>query len=183
MSGLLIRGARVLDPASALDRQADIHIRDGRIAAIGAPSARPEPDQVLDAGGLVACPGLVDLCARLREPGAEHKADIRSEAAAAVAGGITTLVCPPDTDPVLDTPSVAELIHGRAQAATMARVLPLGALTLGLAGEQLSEMVTLVAAGCVGLSDGGRPVRNTLVLATFSLYVPAVDKLIILFLR
>lgn len=163
MTRLTIRGARVLDPATGLDQATDIHIADGRIAALGG-AAGFTPETVIDAGGLLAIPGLVDLCARLREPGAEHKADIRSEAAAAVAGGITTLVCPPDTDPVLDTPSVAELIHGRAQQAATARVLPLGALTLGLAGEHLSEMSHLHDAGCVGFSDGGRPVASTLVL-------------------
>jgi dihydroorotase len=121
-------------------------------------------DECIDAYGRIVCPGLVDLRARLREPGQEHKATIASETRAAARGGITTLCCPPDTDPVVDTPAVAELIHRRAELQGMARVMVLGALTQGLNGTHLSEMEALKREGCVGVSNALRPVTNTLVL-------------------
>ncbi len=178
MSRLTIHGGRVIDPQSGRDEVADLHIGDGRIVAIG-----PAPDGFaaearLDAAGQLVIPGLVDLAARLREPGATRKGGIIPEARAAAGGGITTLLQPPDTSPVTDTPSVVELIHSRAQSADGARVRPLGALTQGLAGERLAEMAALRDAGCPAVADGGRPVTNGLVLrraleyaATFSLPV------------
>ncbi|HEB98408.1 MAG TPA: dihydroorotase [Thiotrichales bacterium] len=161
---ILIHGGRVLDPASGVDGPAEVAIAEGRILAVG---ERPDgfaPDLEIDATGQLVCPGLVDLAARLREPGQEHKADIASETRAAVAGGITTLCCPPDTDPVIDTPAVVELIRQRAEAAGQARVVTLGALTQGLAGEQLAEMAALREAGCCGLTNLFRPLANSLVL-------------------
>lgn len=178
MNAWSIIGARVVDPASGRDEPLDLHIADGRILALGPPPPDFQPEYRLDATGLVACPGLIDLAARTREPGQTRKASIASEARAAAAGGITTLICPPDTQPVTDTPSVVELIRNRSEAAGGARVLPLGALTRNLDGEQLSEMVALNEAGCPGMSDGGRPVADSLVLrraleyaATFNLPV------------
>lgn len=159
-----IVGGRIIDPAHHLDRVQDLHIHDGRIAALGKAPDGFKAERTLDARGHVVCPGLVDLCARLREPGQQHKATIASETRAAAAGGITTLCCPPDTDPVIDTPAVAELIHQRAEQAGHARVLMLGALTQGLAGAQLSEMMALTEAGCVGVSNALRPVTNTQVM-------------------
>ncbi len=160
---LWIRNGRVIDPANKVDAVQDLWVADGRIAAIGKGPAGFHADRTLDATGLVVCPGLIDLCAHLREPGLEHKATIASETAAAASAGITTLVCPPDTDPVIDTPAVANLIQQRAQAAAKARVLTLGALTQGLAGTQISEMGALKAAGCVGVSNARRFITNTLV--------------------
>ncbi|RLK51402.1 dihydroorotase [Alkalispirillum mobile] len=178
MTAWSITGARVVDPASGRDEVLDLHIADGCIAALGKPPVDFQPERIYAADGLVACPGLIDLAARTREPGQTRKANIASEARAAAAGGITTLICPPDTTPVTDTPSVVELIRNRSHAARGARVLPLGALTRGLTGEQLSEMVALHEAGCPGLSDGGHPVTDSLVLrraleyaATFNLPV------------
>ena len=177
MSHLLIRGGRLLDPASGIDARLDLAIADGRVAAVGT-GLDFGADRILDATGLVVCPGLIDLRARLREPGAEHKADIASETRAAARAGITTLVCPPDTDPVIDEPAVVELIRHRAESAGQARVLALGALTRGLDGERLAEMAALGEAGCVGVSNAGRPLVDARVLyralayaATFGLTV------------
>lgn len=164
MTAVIVTGGRVVDPASGTDRVADVYIADGRVAAVGAaPSEFPDADRI-DAGGRIVCPGLVDLCARLREPGQTRKGSIDSETRAAVAGGITTVCCPPDTVPVIDAPATVELIRQRAAAANRAHVRPVGALTLGLAGEYLAPMGALAAAGCVALGQADRPVRDTHVL-------------------
>lgn len=164
MTRISIRGGRVVCPATGHDGIADVHVAAGRIAAVGKAPRGFHADTELDAGGKLVLPGLVDLCARLREPGAEHKATIASETAAAVAGGITTLCCPPDTRPVVDTPAVVELIHQRAAAAARADVCVLGAMTQGLEGEVLAEMQSLKAAGCRGVSDAGRAIASSEVL-------------------
>jgi len=161
---LRIRGGRIIDPANGVDRDGDLCVAEGRIVAIGATPDGFTPKREIDATGCVVCPGLVDLAARLREPGAEHKASIASEARAAAAAGITTVVCPPDTDPPVDTPAVVELIHQRAAAADQARVEVLGALTHGLRGAQLAAMGALAEAGCVGVSNAHQPIRDTEVL-------------------
>jgi dihydroorotase len=152
-----IRGARVVDPAGGRDEAASVWIADGRIAAIGKAPDGFRADETIEAKGLVACPGLVDLSARLREPGFEYKATLESEMAAAVAGGITTLACPPDTDPPLDEPGLVEMLTRRAAGFNGARVHPLGALTTGLKGERLAEMVELAEAGCIGFFQGNAP--------------------------
>jgi len=154
---LEVRGATVIDPASKHDAIASIHVADGKIAAIGKAPDGFRPDEVIDAKGLVACPGLVDLSARLREPGFEYKATLESELRAAAAGGVTTLACPPDTDPVLDEPGLVEMLRRRAASLERGRVHPLGALTVGLKGVKLAEMAELAAAGCVGFSQGNAP--------------------------
>ena len=164
MTRIVIRGGRLVDPARRIDRVLDVYLADGVVVAVGEPPDGFRADRELDAAGCVVSPGLVDLRARLREPGAEHKASIESETRAAVAGGITTLCVPPDTDPVVDTPAVAELIHQRAAAAGGARVEVLGALTQRLAGELLAEMGALTEAGCVGVSNALAPVANTEVM-------------------
>ncbi|MFP4496339.1 MAG: dihydroorotase, partial [Halochromatium sp.] len=158
---LTIANGRVLDPASGLDQITDLHLSGGRILALGPAPEGFEPQRLIDATGLVVCPGLVDLCARLREPGLEHKGTIESETRAAVAGGITTLCCPPDTSPVIDTPAVAQLIRRRAKTRGQVRVLPVGALTKGLAGQQISEMAALKEAGCPAVGNADHPIRNT----------------------
>ena len=173
-----ILNGRLIDPANGIDGQSDLHIADGRVAAVGAVPAGFEPDRTLDARGQVVCPGLVDLSARLREPGGEHKATIATETLAAAAAGITAVCCPPDTQPIIDTPAVAQLIAQTAERAGRARVIPAGALTQGLKGEQISEMAALKAAGCAVMSHGDRPITNTQVqrrameyAATFGLTV------------
>jgi len=158
-----IRNGRLIDPANSIDAERDLHIADGRVAAVGAAPAGFRADRTLDARGLIVCPGLVDLCARMREPGLEQKATIASETAAAAAAGITTLCCPPDTQPVVDTPAVAQLIAQTAERRGKARVIPAGALTQGLQGEQISEMAALKHAGCPVMSHAERPIKNTLV--------------------
>ena len=139
MRQAIING-RLLDPANTLEQVADLYIADGQIVGQG---TRPDgfvAEQTIDASDKIVIPGLIDLSARLREPGHEHKGNIASETSAAAAGGITTLCIPPDTDPIIETPAVAELITRRASDAGFARVLPVGALTAGLKGEQLAEM-------------------------------------------
>ena len=161
---ILIRNGRVVDPASGHDQTGDIAIAAGRIVGIGRVTADFTPNRTIDASGLVVAPGLVDLAARLREPGHEHEGMLESEMAAAVAGGVTSLVCPPDTDPPLDEPGLVEMLKFRARNLNQARLYPLGALTRGLKGEALTEMAELTEAGCVGFSQAEAPCRDTLVL-------------------
>ena len=160
----LIQNGRVIDPASGRDERADVAIAGGRIVAIGAVPAGFEAYRTIDAAGCVVTPGLVDLAARLREPGHEHEGMLESELNAAAAGGITSLVCPPDTDPALDEPGLVEMLKFRARKLSLCRLFPLGALTRGLAGEVLTEMAELTAAGCVGFSQAEVAVRDTQVL-------------------
>ncbi|MFO1266457.1 MAG: dihydroorotase [Rubrivivax sp.] len=165
---ILVRGGRVVDPASGRDEVADVAIAADRIVAIGDGTSGRLRDfaaeQVIDAGGLVVMPGLVDLAARLREPGHEHEGMLESELAAAAAGGVTSLVGPPDTDPVLDEPGLVEMLKFRARKLSRCRVFPLGALTRGLEGAALTEMAELTAAGCIGFSQADTAVRDTQVL-------------------
>ena len=161
---ILIRQGRVIDPASGTDRVADIAIATGRIIGIGHVPTDFAPNRVIDASGCWVVPGLVDLSVRLREPGQEHAGMLESETAAAVAGGVTSLVCPPDTDPVLDEPGLVDMLKARAEKLHRARLFPLGALTRGLQGEVLAEMVQLTERGCVGFGQADRPIVNTQVL-------------------
>ena len=159
---LLIANARILDPAGGFDGVGHVGIRNGKIAYLG--KARPKEKYVetLEGKGLWLMPGIVDLCARFREPGATYKASIASETAAALSAGITTAVLPPDTTPVVDTPSVMDRIHAKAQAAGPLDVRVLGALTRGLEGEALSEMSALKQAGCAGVSNAANGLRDSL---------------------
>ncbi|KRW69604.1 dihydroorotase [Pseudomonas sp. TTU2014-105ASC] len=173
-----ILGAQVIDPVSGRDEIADIFLQHGKIAAIGQAPAGFEAQQTIDAQGLIAAPGLVDLAVALREPGYSRKGSIASETLAAAAGGITSLCCPPQTRPVLDTAAVTELILDRARESGHAKVFPIGALTRNLAGEQLSELVALREAGCVAFGNGlsefasNRNLRRALeYAATFDLTV------------
>jgi dihydroorotase len=170
MTKLLISNGRVIDPASGHDAVGDVAIDDGRIVAIGKVDAGFAADRVVDARGLVVAPGLVDLAVRLREPGHEHEGMLASELAAAVAGGVTSLVCLPDTDPPLDEPGLVEMLRFRAGKLNRSRVFPLGALTRGLRGEELTELGQLSAAGCIGFSQAEAPLADTLVLMRALLY-------------
>ncbi|MBS1162319.1 MAG: dihydroorotase [Burkholderiaceae bacterium] len=144
---LVIRHGRLIDPASNHDAVADLYIADGRIAAVGGAPAGFAAEREIDARGLVVAPGLVDLCARMREPGAEGA--LKREMRAALAGGVTGVVCPPDTDPPLDEPGLVRMLRQRSREAAGARLYPLGALTAALKGEVLAEIETLAEAGCV----------------------------------
>lgn len=159
-----IKDGRLIDPKNGIDAQQDVFIAAGKVVGIGHAPAGFTANQVIDANKLIVCPGLVDLSARLREPGYEYKATLESEMAAAVAGGVTSLVCPPDTDPVLDEPGLVEMLKHRAKQLNMAHVYPLGALTRQLNGENLTEMCELTEAGCVGFSQADSPITDTLVL-------------------
>ncbi|MES2977685.1 MAG: dihydroorotase [Pseudomonadota bacterium] len=161
---LLIKNGRVINPATGFDQVADVAIAAGRIVAIGQVPAEFAPSRSIDAAGCIVMPGLIDLSARLREPGHEHEGMLESELAAAVAGGVTSLVCPPDTEPVLDEPGLVEMLKFRAEKLHQSRVFPLGALTRGLRGEALTEMVELTESGCVGFSQAEVPLENTQVL-------------------
>ncbi|MEW5709645.1 MAG: dihydroorotase [Pseudomonadota bacterium] len=159
-----VKGGRLIDPASGVDRIADLYIAAGRVAAVGEVPEGFHANRVIDAAGLIVCPGLVDLSARLREPGYEYKATLESEMQAAIAGGVTSLACPPDTDPPLDEPGLVEMLKHRARLLNQAHVYPIGALTVGLAGERLTEMSQLAEAGCVAFSQADVPIVDTLVL-------------------
>jgi dihydroorotase len=165
---ILISNARLVDPASGRDEAGAIGIDGERIAIVADANDRRlrdfDPARTIDARGAVLVPGLVDLAARLGEPGHEHAGLLESELAAAVAGGVTSLVCPPDTDPVLDEPGLVEMLKFRARGLNLARLYPLGALTRGLAGEALTEMVELTDAGCIGFGQADVAIRDTLVL-------------------
>jgi dihydroorotase len=159
-----IKNGRLIDPSNRTDAKQDLFIAAGKIVGIGQAPDSFVANQVIDASGLVVCPGLVDLSARLREPGFEYKATLESEMRAANAGGVTSLACPPDTDPVLDEPGLVEMLKHRAKQLNMAHVYPLGALTRQLAGAHLTEMCELTEAGCVGFSQADVAIIDTQVL-------------------
>ncbi len=172
---LIIQNGHIIDPANQRDEVNDLYIADGRIAAIGTAPPGFDDAELLDAAGHWVIPGLVELQARLREPGQEHKGTVASETRAAAAGGITTLCCPPDTDPVIDTTAVTEQLHHLAARSQRCRVLPIGALTQGLGGEQLSEMYELKQGGCVAVSNALRPIADTLVMRRALQYAATLD--------
>jgi len=181
---LLLKNARVLDPANRMDQVADILVEQGRIAAIGQQLAAGEQTKVLDLTGKTVMPGLVDLAARLREPGYEYRGTLESELNAAMAGGVTSLVLPPDTDPVLDEPGLVEMLKHRTRQFDHVSLFPLGAMTVGLKGEVITEMGELSEAGCIAFSQADRPVVDTNVLLRamqyarsfgFSLWLRAMD--------
>lgn len=165
---LSILNGRLVDPANGVDRLADVHLAQGRVLALTDPGAAPPTGFVaaraIDARGLVVAPGLVDLAVRLREPGNEYLATLQSEMRAALVGGVTSLSCPPDTDPPLDEPGLVQMLKHKARGLSGANLYPLGALTLGLRGEVITEMAELAESGCVGFSQSGVPVLDTLTL-------------------
>ncbi len=163
-TNILIQGGRVVDPASGFDEIADLALANGVVVGLKNIAADFQPQQTIDASGCIVAPGLIDLAVRLREPGHEHERMLASEMAAAVAGGVTSLVCPPDTDPVLDEPGLVEMLRYRAEKLQQSRVYPLGALTRNLAGETLTEMLQLTEAGCVAFTQAEVPLANTQVL-------------------
>lgn len=161
---ILIKNGRLIDPKNNIDAMRDVYIAAGKIVAIGAAPAGFTANRTIDASGKIVCPGLVDLSARLREPGFEYIATLESEMDAACAGGVTSLACPPDTDPPLDEPGLVEMLKYRARTLNKARVYPIGALTAGLKGSQLTEMAELRDAGCVAFSHADVPLTDNQVL-------------------
>jgi len=176
---ILISGGRVIDPTQQWDEVADLYVQNGEIAALGQAPEGFVADEVIDASGQVVCPGLIDLCTHLREPGYTQKGTIASETAAAAAGGITTLVTTPDTQPIVETAAVAELIQDRAADLGFARVLPMGALTRGLEGEQLAPLHGLASSGCVAFTNMRRAVSNSQTLMRCLEYAATHDLLVV----
>ncbi len=170
-----IKNGRLIDPASGTDANKDVFITAGKIAAIGSAPNGYSANRIIDAHGLVVCPGLVDLAVRLREPGFEYLATLESEMDAAVAGGVTSLACPPDTDPPLDEPGLVEMLKFRAKNLNQAHVYPVGALTLGLKGTHLTEMAELNDAGCVAFSHADAPLTDTQLLLRALQYAATFD--------
>lgn len=161
---ILIKNGRLIDPANQLDQQQDVYIADGKITGLGQAPQGFKADKTIDATQLIVAPGLVDLSARLREPGFEHIATLNSELHAAVAGGVTSLACQPDTEPTLDEPGLVEMLKHRAKTLNLTHVYPLGALTTQLLGKTLTEMCELTEAGCVGFTQADNPIIDTQVL-------------------
>ena len=159
-----IKNGRLIDPKNSIDTVRDVYIAAGKIVAVGAAPDGFTANRTLDATERIVCPGLVDLSARLREPGFEYIATLESEMDAACAGGITSLACPPDTDPPLDEPGLVEMLKYRARNLNKARVYPIGALTAGLKGLRLTEMAELRDAGCVAFSHADVPLTDNQVL-------------------
>ena len=170
-----IKNGRLIDPASGVDAKQDVFIAAGKIVGIGAAPNGYNANRTIDASGLVVCPGLVDLAVRLREPGFEYMATLESEMNAAAAGGVTSLACPPDTDPPLDEPGLVEMLKFRAKNLNQARVYPVGALTLGLKGTHLTEMAELTDAGCVAFSHADAPLTDTQLLLRALQYAATFD--------
>jgi len=166
MSNLVIRGGRVIDPSRNSDGPADVLIRDGKIDAVGRNIPVEQTTTVIDAAGKIVAPGLIDLHVHLREPGFEHAETIASGAAAAAAGGFTAVCAMPNTDPVTDSLATVGFVVRQAIRAGQARVYPIGAVSLGQKGEQLTEFGELVQAGAVAVSDDGKPVRSSHLMRT-----------------
>jgi len=178
---LLIRDGLVVDPVALTSRRLDLYLENGKLIAIGAPPDAFKPDQTIDVDGQWIMPGLVDCQARLRDPGQPEKANIESETGAAIKNGITTLCIPPDTQPVIDNSATVELIHHRNEVyGHQARVYPIGALTRGLDGEQLSNMASLKVNGCIAFSNATRPLANNLVQRRAMDYASGQQSLVII---
>jgi len=170
-----IENGKLLDPSNKLDQKQDLFIADGKIVSLEKKPDDFNPDLVINAKDKIVLPGLVDLCARLREPGFEKKGNFDSELYAANSSGITSISVPPDTTPVIDTPAVVEFIHQRARETNRANIFPLGALTQKLKGEQLAEMYLLKEAGCIGVSNALNAIENTEVLRRAFEYANSCD--------
>lgn len=172
---VLLRGGRVVDPEQELDRVLDVLLAGGRVARLGEGLEAPEGAEVVDCDGLVVTPGLVDVHVHLREPGGEHKETIASGSRAAAAGGFTAVCAMPNTDPVIDSPATVGFVAAAGRAAGAARVYPVGALSIGQKGEQLTEVGELVEAGAVGVTDDGNPVMDSGLMRRALEYAQAFD--------
>lgn len=175
MKNIAILGGRLIDPLNNTDQHADLYLAGGKIVGVGSAPAGFVIDETINASGLLVSPGLVDLAARLREPGFEYKATLASEMAAAVAGGVTSIMCPPDTDPPLDEPSLVTMLRQRAKNLDLARLYPVGALSRQLKGKELTEMAELRDAGCVAFSQGDQAVGDLQILYRAMQYAATFD--------
>jgi dihydroorotase len=176
---LLIKGGRVIDPTQKLDEVLDVLVADGVIREIGRNLAAPAGATVVDAGGCYVTPGLIDMHVHLRDPGLEYKEDIISGTRAAVAGGFTSVCCMPNTKPVIDSKAIASYIIDKAKTEGFCNVFPVGTITQGMGGERMSEMGELKEAGCVAVSDDGRPVRNSELMRRALQYAQGMGILVI----
>lgn len=178
MGHILIEQGRIIDPANKIDRVGSVYITDGKIVSVSEEPAGFEPETIIDAHQQIICPGFIDLSTRLREPGQSRKATFKSETVAAASGGITTLCLQPDTNPVIDTPAVAELIKELAEKAHYPQIYPIAALTQKLEGTELSSMLSLKQAGCIAVGNANQPVRNLLILRRAMEYAASHDLLV-----
>lgn len=176
---LWIRGGRVIDPSQGLDRVGDVLVRGGVVEAVGEVGRRPRGARVIDAGGLIVCPGLIDMHVHLREPGAEEKETIATGTAAAAAGGMTAVACMPNTTPALDTAAAVDFVYRQSRRAGRCRVWVVGAITRGREGRELAEMGQMRRAGAVAFSDDGRGVASAAVMLRALQYVSMFDRPII----
>ena len=158
---VLFRGGRVVDPSQSLDENADLLVLDGRVEAVGAGLGAPDGAEIVEADGHVVAPGFIDLHVHLREPGGEHRETIKTGSHAALAGGFTTVWAMPNTDPPIDDPAAVGYVRAAGRAARGARVMPIGAVSVGQKGERMTEIGQLVAAGAIAVSDDGYPVQNS----------------------
>jgi dihydroorotase len=176
---ILIKNGHIIDPANKVDEKLDVLVSDGKISKLGKPGSLPaNGSKVIDAAGMFVVPGLIDMHVHLREPGFEYKETIATGTAAAKAGGFTSVCCMPNTNPVNDNRSVTDFIFAQARSAS-ARVFPIGAITKGSKGEELAEMGELHGAGCVAISDDGKPVMNASMMRRAMEYSKIFDMLII----
>ena len=159
-----LKNGHLIDPLNGINALRDVFIAAGKIVAIGEAPTDFHANRTVDVSGRIICPGLVDLAVRLREPGYEYLATLESEMQAAIAGGVTSLACPPDTDPPLDEPGLVEMLKYRAKNLHQCHVYPIGALTVGLKGSRLTEMAELHDAGCVAFAQAEAPFADTQVL-------------------
>jgi dihydroorotase len=170
-----ILNGHLIDPRNGIDAKTNLYIAAGRVVGVGQAPAGWQANKTYNAQDLIVCPGLVDASVRLREPGFEYRATLETEMQAAISSGVTSLVCPPDTEPVLDEPALVEMLKSRAKALNQAHVYPLGALTIGLKGKNITEMSELMEAGCVGFSQAAHPITDTRALLRAMQYAATFD--------
>jgi dihydroorotase len=173
----LIQGGRVIDPSQRIDRVADLVLRGDKIVDVG--PYEGDADLVLDAAGKIVCPGLIDMHVHLREPGGEESETIASGAAAALAGGVTSVACMPNTEPAIDTREVAEFVYLQAKRAGLANVFPVGAVTKGRKGDELAELGQLVDGGAVGFTDDGSPIDSAEIMRRALQYARMFDRAVL----
>src|SRR5436309_14658676 len=178
MTTLRIANGHVIDPSQSLDQVADLWVENGRVAGIG-PRPDARADRTIDAAGLIVCPGLIDMHVHLREPGREEDETIATGTAAALAGGVTSVACMPNTEPPIDSQAAAEFVHLQAQRARNANVFPVGAITKGREGKELAEIGGLVEGGAVAFTDDGAPVVNSEIMRRAMEYCRMFDKAVL----